>query len=1094
MSNFNYLKNNKDFDSFSTTAINAEKQLIIDLDSSAINCRRALEFAIKYMYSVDRDLILPFDDSLASLMSTEEFRDIVQQDILDRIHLIRKVGNIAVHSSNKLKKEQVELCIENLFIFLDFIAYVYDSNYEEHIYNKNILLDKEISKDVETNISLKELKEENQKLNKELSNLRSLRIDTYIPKPLDISEFQTRKIYIDTTLIDCGWKEGNDWINELEVFGMPNVSGKGFVDYVLYDERHVPLAIIEAKKTCKDVAEGRHQASLYADILEKQYKRRPIIFLTNGFDTRIIDGKYQERIVSNIYSKKDLKKLFNLRKEQTKLNDIRIDKNIVDRYYQEGAIKAVCENFSIKNRRTSLLVMATGSGKTRTAIGLIDVLLKNGWIKNILFLADRTSLVKQAKSNFSKILPNLSVSNICEKNPDYTANCIFSTYPTLMNAIDNAKNENSKLYTSGHFDLIVCDEAHRSIYNKYSDIFTYFDSLLLGLTATPKDEIDRNTYNFFKLENDNPTYAYELSQGVNDKFLVDYISIETELNYITNGIVFDDLDEEEQEEFGDTFTNEDGDVPKRISSSAINKWVFNEDTIKKALRILMDNGLKIEHQTKVGKTIIFAKNHLHAEKILEVFNSEYPHLVGFAQVIDNHINYADDLIDKFSDAKQLPQIAISVDMLDTGVDVPEILNLMFFKPVMSKTKFWQMIGRGTRLCPFLIDGVNKEKFYIFDFCGNFEYFRFNKGSSSETKMSLQGSLIDLKAQIALKLQEHHYQTEDLIKYRDDLVFDILMKAQELDETKFNVKQHLKYVKMFKEEKTYEALTYEETQLLKTHISPLIYPYNDEINALRFDALIYGIVLGNLASSNVSKGKRDLLNKVTNVSKISNVPEIKVQYTFIDKLLNTDFVDRAGIIEYDEIRNKIRNLIKYIPKVNLIYDTNFTDDVISSTWNESELETTGLGNYKAKAQAYISENINNSIIQKIKKNIALDESDIETLEEIFWKQIGTKESYANELGEKSIGQFIREFVGMDMNSAKEAFAKFLEFNSLTSSQIYFLNQIIEYIVINGVLYDLSVLQSSPFTDKGSVVEVFDDISLFTQIKQVIASINSNSITK
>ncbi len=649
------------------------------------------------------------------------------------------------------------------------------------------------------------------------------------------------------------------------------------------------------------------------------------------------------------------------------------------------------------------------------------------------------------------------------------------------------------MYTSGHFDLIICDEAHRSIYNKYRDIFTYFDSLLVGLTATPKDEIDKNTYNFFQLENNNPTYGYELSQGVTDGYLVDYLSIETELKYVSNGIAYDDLDEEDQEEYEDTFIDSDGYIPERIKSSAINKWVFNDDTIKKALRILMDNGLKIEHQTKLGKTIIFAKNHLHAEKILEIFNNEYPHLVGFAQVIDNHINYADDLIDKFSDAKQLPQIAISVDMLDTGVDVPEILNLMFFKPVMSKTKFWQMIGRGTRLCPYLIDGKDKDKFYIFDFCGNFEFFRFNKGSYSENSMSLQGALIDLKAQIVLKLQEHQYQTDDLIKYRDDLVFDILMKANELDESKFNVKQHLKYVKIFKDEKTYEALTYEETQLLKEHISPLVYPYNDEINALRFDALIYGIILGNLSSSNISKGKSDLLKKVTNVSKISNVPEIKVQHSFIDKILNTDYIDKAGVIDYDEVRIRIRNLLKYIPKVNLIYDTNFTDDVISSVWNESELESSGMDNYKAKAESYINSNINSTIIQKIRKNITLDESDVEKLEEIFWKDLGTKESYTNDLGDKSIGQFVREVVGLDMNSAKEAFAVFLEKNKLSSQQIYFMNQVIEYIVQNGLLTDFSILQDSPFSDQGSIVDLFDDLMIWMEFKKIIEQINSNSFT-
>lgn len=228
------------------------------------------------------------------------------------------------------------------------------------------------------------------------------------------------------------------------------------------------------------------KAKLYADILEKKYGRRPIIFLTNGFDTKIVDGKYPERKVSAIYSKRDLEKWFNLQSSRTSLDYITIDKNIAGRYYQEAAVKAVCDSFGKKNRRKALLVMATGSGKTRTVISLCDVLLKKGWVKNILFLADRNSLVTQAKRSFVNLLPDLSVTNLCEEKDNYNARCVFSTYQTMMNSIDSVKDEEGKLFTCGHFDLLICDEAHRSIYNKYKDIFTYFDTPIVGLTANAK--------------------------------------------------------------------------------------------------------------------------------------------------------------------------------------------------------------------------------------------------------------------------------------------------------------------------------------------------------------------------------------------------------------------------------------------------------------------------------------------------------------------------------------------------------------------------------------------------------------------------------
>jgi len=719
MTNFDFLKAEKQFESFADVAVSAEKILHIDHEASVLNCRRAMEFAVKWMYSVDSSLVMPYQDTLVSLMNTDEFRDIVGIDIWRRMDFIRKMGNNAAHTGKKVTIEQATLCLENLFIFLDFVAYCYATDYKETQFNPALLAKSEPAPVAFPDIDFEALLAENEALKKELTARREEQKQTYVPKPLELTEYKTRKLYIDAMLIDAGWTEGKDWLNEVELSGMPNTTGVGYADYVLYGDDGKPLAVIEAKRTCVDVAKGRQQAKLYADLLERKYGRRPIIFLTNGFETRIDETIYPERKVASIYSKRDLEKLFNLRSLRTSLKYISVNKKIAGRYYQESAIKAVCDAFDARNRRKALLVMATGSGKTRTIIGLCDVLLQHGWIKNILFLADRTSLVTQAKRSFVNLLPDLSVTNLCEEKDNYNAHCVFSTYQTMNNCIDSAKDDMGRLFTCGHFDLVICDEAHRSIYNKYRDIFNYFDALLVGLTATPKDEIDRNTYEVFELENGVPTYGYDLAQAVIDGYLVDFISVETKLKFIEEGIVYDELSEEEKEIYEKTFANEDGQVPERIESSKLNEWVFNEDTIRQVLHILMTEGIHINYGQKLGKTIIFAKNHDHAEEIFRVFNKEYPHLPGYAKVIDNYTSYAQSAIDEFSDPNRLPQIAISVDMLDTGIDIPEILNLVFFKKVMSKAKFWQMIGRGTRLCPGLMDGEEKTKFYIFDFCGNF---------------------------------------------------------------------------------------------------------------------------------------------------------------------------------------------------------------------------------------------------------------------------------------------------------------------------------------------------------------------------------------
>ena len=1105
VTNFDYLKNESKFSNFAGVAISAEKIILMDPEASIINSRRAMEFAVKWMYSVDKELEMPYQDNLQSLMNAEEYRQIVGPDIWKRMDYIRKCGNNVAHSNKKLGRDEAMLCLENLFIYLDYIAYCYSDQYEERSFDKGIILSriekakssreeanttkaelaKEQEKSAKQELDLQKLIAENASLKEELSARRQEQQPTYVPKPLDLSEYKTRKLYIDAMLRDAGWSEGINWMNEVELPGMPNKSEFGYADYVLYDDMHRPLAVIEAKRTCVDVSKGRQQAKLYADLLEQKYKRRPVIFLTNGFDTHIIDGQYPERKCSAIYSKRDLEKWFNLLTMRTSLKHVSVDKTIAGRYYQEAAIKAVCNSFDEKNRRKALLVMATGSGKTRTVIALCKILLENGWAKNILFLADRNSLVTQAKRSFVNLLPSLSCTNLVEEKDNYTAHCVFSTYQTMIHCIDTVNDSEGKLFTCGHFDLVICDEAHRSIYNKYKDIFTYFDAPLVGLTATPKDEI-------FELENGVPTYGYDLAQAVKDGYLVDYVSVESKLKFIEQGIVYDELSEEDKEVYEDTFEDENGELPEAIGSSALNTWIFNEDTIKQVLSILMTDGIKIDYGQKLGKTIIFAKNHDHAEKILDVFHKEYPHLPDYAKVIDNYMTYAQSAIDEFSDAKKMPQIAISVDMLDTGIDVPEVLNLVFFKKVMSKAKFWQMIGRGTRLCPGLLDGEDKKKFYIFDFCGNFEFFRMNNGRATANMIAVQGAIFNLKFEISYKLQDIEYQVDRMIAYRKALVQQMSEQVKELPRDNFTVRQHLKYVDLYSVQANYQALTYEDTLIVREEVAPLILPDGDEPSAVRFDALVYGIELAYLIGKKHGRARSDLYKKVSGIASVANIPEIQAQSDLINKILKTDYVDNAGINEFEEIREKLRDLMKYIPKTVIKYDTNFTDELLSTEWNESELDNEDLKNYKAKAEYYIRQHQDNIAIAKLKTNQPLTSTDVKTLEQILWQEVGTKQDYEQEIGAKPLGEFVREIVGLDMNAAKEAFSEYLNDANLDSRQIYFVNQIVEYIVHNGMLKDFSVLQESPFTDQGSVVELFTDLNVWMGIRKVIEAINANAV--
>lgn len=909
----------------------------------------------------------------------------------------------------------------------------------------------------------------------------------------EISEFQTRKILIDKSLRDAGWVENKDWINEYELQGMPNPSNVGYADYVLFGDDGRPLAVVEAKRTTKDPAVGRHQAELYADILQRQFRRRPVIFLTNGYDTRIIDGSYQERKVWGIYCKRDLEKHFNLiMNRQSRLSDATVNDNISNRYYQKGAIRAVCSAFE-RNRRKALLVMATGSGKTRTVITLVDVLLRKGWVRNILFLADRTSLVSQAAESFTNLLPSLSSSNICRNDPDCHARCILSTYQTMINLIDvEREKDNSRTFSNGHFDLIIVDEAHRSIYNKYREIFEYFDGLLVGLTATPRDEIDKNTYEIFNLDCGVPTYGYELAQAVKDEFLVDYRSVEVETRILDRGLVYGELTPEEREQYEELFIDEEV-IPERIDSSKINEWLFNRDTIVRVLDIVMRRGLKVNDGSTMGKTIIFARKHLHAERILQIFNEQYPGHVGECQVIDNHYAYADDMIRKFKDPDSKVRIAVSVDMMDTGIDIPDILNLVFFKPVYSKSKFWQMIGRGTRLCPGLIDGNDKDCFYIFDFCQNFEFFRVNpKGISAKDTDSIQGRIFTVKALIACRLQELRYQEEPYKSFRIALVEDMEKKLGELSRDNFAVMAHLGALDHYSRRDVLDSLVPDDVAVMESELAPLIQPYYDHPDAIRMDALMLMIERGYITDSPKPILFKRVRQWVGALSKQMVIPDVAARSETISLVLQDGSLENADLETYERIRVDLRDIMRYISKdIRMPRDVNFLDEVMTIEINDSDLTDEGLASYHEKAEYYVRTHQDDPVIIKLKGNIPLDDADLEELQKILWSEVGTVDEYNAEFSNKPLPLFIREITGLDINAAKQTFSKYLDESMLDDRQIYFINQVVEYVVRNGVVSDLRVLSESPFTNMGMISELFTDMTVWKGVRSAIDEINTNA---
>lgn len=922
------------------------------------------------------------------------------------------------------------------------------------------------------------------------------------------TEYQTRNKYIDVALKHIGWKFDSadaDVREEYEVTDMNGVQGqKGYADYVLFGRDGLPLAVIEAKRTSKDPNSGRKQAALYADCLERKFGRRPMMFTSNGFEAYFWDDlSSPQRKVSGFFTKSDLEKLMNRRETRKKLNTIPISDKITDRYYQKEAIRAVCEHIE-HGFRKALLVMATGTGKTRTASSLTDVLSRGGYITNVLFLADRTALVKQAKDDFKNYLPDMSLCNLCSNKDDKNARIVFSTYPTILNAIDTAKAEDGvPLFSPAHFDMIIVDESHRSIFKKYRAIFEYFDAITVGLTATPKTDVDRNTYDFFEMESGIPTYAYDYETAVySDHVLVPYYNYEVTTKFLDEGIAYDELSDEDKERYEEDFTADEA-MPDFVPSDAMNEFVFNKDTVDTVLQDLMERGIKTEGGDRIGKTIIFAVKREHAEFIINRFNKLYPQHKGtFVQRITCDDSYAQSIIDDFKKPNKPPYIAVSVDMLDTGIDVPECVNLVFFKKVRSKTKFWQMIGRGTRLCRGLnctdrIDGeyTDKRRFLIFDYCGNFEFFRenINGYESAETK-SLTENIFCKQVRLIFGLQESTFSDTAYRNFRTALADKCHKGISALSYGLVSVRLKKEYVEKFKKSDSFAALSEMDKYELTTHIAPLITSNDTDEFAKRFDNFIYGIMLANMEQlPAMNHMKKRLCNTASLLEKKANIPQIQQKIQLIRDIQTDVFWQDISILTLEKVRCELRGLMQFLNDGNNVHKifTDLSDPVTAQKEGEILEAAYDFEDYRKKVNRYVEEHKNDEVIYKLNHNIPLSNNDFEELERIFTQELGDTDDYKREYGDTPFGLLIRKIAKLDHESVMAAFSDFINDGSLNQQQIAFVRKIITHIENNGYIEDVTILMQPPFDKPYSFIKMFDCETQMAIIR-TIESIKNNAL--
>ena len=1097
-SNFAFLQ--AEWPALFAEAHRAERNTVADPRAACFYARRSLELTVTWLYQADPKLSPPYRDDLSALLFEPKLRSLVGPAVHTKMDVVRRQGNAAVHKTRPITPNDALAVVRELFHVMYWLARRYattpvaDTHFDQGLIPRPAPASVRMQTQAELKAAAEKLEARDRELAQERENSAGLTTELVElrakvaaaqaanearPDEHDYDEEQTRDLFIDLLLGEAGWPLDQVRDREFQVAGMPNNQGTGFVDYVLWGDDGKPLAVVEAKRTKRDAAAGRQQAKLYADCLETTYGQRPVIFYTNGYETWLWDDAgYPPRQVQGFYSKDELALLIARRTSRKPLAELAIKPEIVERHYQQRAIRRVGTAFERDRQRDALVVMATGAGKTRTVIALVELMMRAGWVKRVLFLADRVALVNQAANAFKTHLPDAATVNlVTDKGAD--GRVYISTYPTMMGLVNDTAG-GQRRFGPGFFDLVVIDEAHRSVYQKYRTILDYFDGLLLGLTATPKDEVDHNTYGLFHLEDGVPTDAYGLDDAVAEGYLVPPRAVSVPLKFQREGIRYDDLSELEKDQWDALEWDEDGDVPDAIGAEAINSWLFNTDTVDKMLQTLMTQGHRVAGGDRLGKTIIFAKNNAHAEFIGRRFEANYPEYKGaFARVVTHKTDYAQSLIDDFSVHDKAPHIAISVDMLDTGIDVPEVVNLVFFKILRAKTKFWQMIGRGTRLCPELYGpGQNKEDFYVFDFCQNLEFFNQQlAGSEGSLTEPLSQRLFKAKLDLAWRLDGSVPDgvvvevdgTRSEAGLRQDLASDLHAVVAGMNVHNIVVRPHRRWVERYGEVAAWSTLTAEGTEEIAEHLSGLPSAVRDDDEAAkRFDLLLLRLQLALLTGD---PGVERLRGQVQAVAAAlleqTAIPVIKAQELLLRDAAGDEWWVDVTLPMLELLRRRVRALVALIEKSKrVVVYTDFRDELGEAA--EVQLAGVVLANnferFRAKARVYLRAHEDHVAIQKLRRNRQLTPGDLGELERLLLEAgIADQQNLDRASQEASgLGLFVRSLVGLDREAATAAFEDFLAGKTLSANQLHFVNLVIAGLTESGVL-EPGRLYDSPYTD-------------------------------
>ena len=1089
-------------------AARAESYLHTDPRSACFYARRTAELMVEVIYRL-RALPDPYKADLAARTNADAFVREADAGVVKKLNVIRERGNDAVHKVKDVDPRTAAFVLTELHHVTLWAAFRYstagptldmEARFDpslapqaapltlDEVVRLNALFEQT---DAEATAALAASEQARAAVEAELAAARAALAEAQAAQtaadPRDYTENETRDLFIDQLLNEAGWPLDQPRDREYPVTGMPTPTGDGFVDYVLWGADGRPLAVVEAKRTTASVQLGQDQAACYADALEARYGRRPVIFYTNGVEHYLWDDAagYPPRQVRGFYNRDQLETLIHRRSSRRPLAQTPVNPDIAGRPYQERAIRSIGEAFENK-RRAALLVMATGTGKTRTAVALVDQLRRAGWVKRVLFLADRQTLVKQAANAFVEHGFDGTTVNLLT-NRHGEGRVYASTYPTMLNLIQESTDQAAR-FDPGYFDLVIVDEAHRSVYAKYGEIFRHFDALLVGLTATPKDDIDRNTYGLFGLEPGVPTDAYSLEDAVKDGYLVPPRGVSVGTRFLREGIRYDDLPEDEQEAWDALDWGEDG-APDEVTSEEINRFLFNTDTVDQVISVLMEQGHKVADGERIGKSIIFAKNQAHADFIKERFDAQWPEFGGtYAQVITHASRYAEAQIDNFKTPDRVPHIAISVDMLDTGVDIPEVVNLVFFKLLRSKTKFWQMIGRGTRLRPDLYGpGWHKEDFLVFDFCQNLEFFNQDlPESGGSTQKSLSQRLFEdrLELVVALDAQAQANGKNEVgdgvvpgggtalggAEVRRSAADELRDTVRRLTLANVLVRPWRRELEEFQAEGAFASrLGREAAERARTLAGLVTGTPGEDVDAKRFDVVMVRRQLaqltGDLGTAERLRGTVQALAE--NLLAKDAIPSVHAQRVLLEAVAGDEWWEDVTLGMLEHARKKLRGLIQFVEKTrrSRVY-TNFRDELTAMETVEIKAATPGVDadRFWAKVSEPLRKDADTMALQKLRHGKPLTEQDLASLEELL-RGHGADErllAEAKSEAEGHLGLFVRRLVGLDRSAAQGVVADFYIGQTLSPTQIRFLGHVVEELTANGVM-DAGRLFESPYTD-------------------------------